>query len=560
MNLNEKIEKLVESKSYPELDKASSCYMKTLLENTQKEAESVLNEGTIASDVAQFTPILMPLVRRVFPTLVANEVLGVQPMSTPTAFIYALTNRYVGSTWKHRSPLDGKYGEVQGNNLVSLNYKGQILLVDDITPFLADEIGKDTIPQKETPAFGKNLNDKEYSLNAGTLKTYIKGDTGGAVAISTTYTPNGGTAITNEGFVVYVEQNKPGTLDKSGKVLVALKEETPFIRPGAVVNPDKATNTVGGNVIGVHTNEAAFAQILRDYTGYHVELVNGVVVVKDGFTTAQAEKLAEDMPEIGIEVSRKSIEAKSRALKARYSVEMYQDLKAQHGLVADEELMNLISYEIQAELDKTIIDFVNANATQVPNVAPYAAPTANSAIQPGAYNTAGAFPMFGRWDIERFRAEVTKIKKAANQIGIDTRRGSGNILLISPDVLTMLEEVGGFKAAELNTSNLSYDPTLTVAGTFDNKFKVIVDRFATTQYVTVIYKGADRRDAMGFFAPYVPLTFTKVTNYESGQPAIIAKTRYALETIPGVQTPLSNDRAKTYARSLSVDFSGTSLA
>jgi hypothetical protein len=122
----------------------------------------------------------------------------------------------------------------------------------------------------------------------------------------------------------------------------------------------------------------------------------------------------------------------------------------------------------------------------------------------------------------------------------------------------MLEQVGTFKGAD-QASNVNQPVSGGVAGTFDNRFKVIVDQYATNDYCTVMYKGADRRDAMGFFAPYIPLSFTKVTNNESGQPAIIAKTRYALDTIPGLESATSNDRAKTYARSFGVDFSNTVL-
>ena len=95
---------------------------------------------------------------------------------------------------------------------------------------------------------------------------------------------------------------------------------------------------------------------------------------------------------------------------------------------------------------------------------------------------------------------------------------------------------------------------------FDGRYKVIVDQYAVSDYCTVLYKGADRRDAMGFFAPYVPMSFTKVTHPDSGQPAVIAKTRYALDTIPGVSSATSNDRAQTYARSFGVNFANTVLA
>ena len=122
----------------------------------------------------------------------------------------------------------------------------------------------------------------------------------------------------------------------------------------------------------------------------------------------------------------------------------------------------------------------------------------------------------------------------------------------------MLEQVGKFKVAE-QASGVVSPVSGGVAGTFDGRFKVVIDQYATSDYCTVLYKGADRRDAMGFFAPYVPLSFQKVTNTDSGQPALICKTRYALDTIPGVESATSNDRAKTYSRQFGINFTNTIL-
>jgi len=446
MKLNENIQSLIESTKYDALSSVEASYMGMMLSNAEKEAEQVLSEGSVASDIAQFTPIIMPLVRRVYPNLIANELLGVQPMALPTGFIYALTNRYLGN---------------KNDTTVAPTDKGQVLDID-------------------------------VAVNVG--DTITGHDAAGASA---------------DALAVYVE---------GSKVLVSVPGN--FLVVGPITSPSD------GNITAVYTNEAAFGQILENYTG--------------PYTTAQAEVLGDDMNEIGFDVKRKAIEAKSRALKGKYSVEMYQDLKSQHGLAADDELMNLISYEVQAELDREIVKFVNTNATQVANG--FAPATAD-----------------GRWEIEKYRAEVIKMKKESNQIGIDTKRGQGNVAVVSPSVATMLDEVGSFKIAT-KASSVSQPVAGGVAGIFDNKFRVIVDQYSKNDYTTILYKGADRRDAMGFFAPYVPLSFTKVTKFETGQPAIIAKTRYALETIPGVETPISNDRAKTYARSYGVDLTGTSLA
>lgn len=438
--MNEKFKELLESTKYAPLNGSDRNAMGLLLENAETELSKLINEGTLAGDVAQFTPILMPMVRRVYPTLIANELLGIQPMTMPTGFIYALTNQYIGTN----------------NNNANPNSAAVVV-----------------------------------ELSAATTK--IEGDT-----------------VFTNGKVLYVE----GT-----KVLIAGGT-------GIIVGAEIET---GVAITGIFTNEASFKRIFKNYTG--------------SYTTAAGEQLGKDMKEIGFSISKKSVEAKVRALKGRYSVEMYQDLKAQHGLLADEEIMSLMSYEIQAEIDREVVDFVNANSTILADTA----------------FTADSTDGTGRWEIEKYRREVIRISKEAAQIGIDTKRSQGNTLLVSPRVATMLEQVGKFKVAE-QLSGVVAPVSGGVAGTFDGRFKVIVDQYATSDYCTVLYKGADRRDAMGFFAPYVPLSFQKVTNTDSGQPAIIAKTRYALDTIPGVESATSNDRAKTYSRSFGVNFQNTILA
>ena len=420
--MNEQIKKLVESERYTPLSESDAVGMTLLLKNADDEMNRMLSEGTLSGDIAQFTPILMPMVRRVYPTLIANHILGVQVMPMPNGYIYALVNQYTGTA-------------EQGGNLV-----GKLKIVQTTDDLSAEAI---------------------YS--EGDLYLVLK------------------------------------TLDTS-----------------------TATD------VQEFTNEASFTRIFKNYTGT--------------YTTAQAEQLGNDMKEVGFQIIRKNVEVKSRALKGQYSVEMYEDLKKQHGMYADEEIMSLMSYEMQAEIDRECVDFVNDNATQLPDT------TFTADIGTD-----------GRFDIERFRHQATRIQTEAAQIGLDTKRGQGNILIVSPKVLTMLQQLNGFKIAEMNV-NLKTPVSGGLAGTFDNQFKVVVDQYATSDYYTVLYKGADRRDAMGFFCPYSPLNFTKVTSSITGQPAIIAKTRYALDTIPGFSDANSNDRAKTYARSFGVDFTNTILA
>jgi hypothetical protein len=441
----EKIEALLESSKYAPLSASDSASMKLMLENAEREQNQLLSEGTLSGDVAQFSPILMPLVRRVYPNLIANELLGVQAMTMPTGYIYALTNEYKGTD----------------NNKSVGNGKTSIIELDASTSLALGET--------------------------------VTGDTSGAT-----------------GEVAYKEDNKVLLVNIVGTFVA------------------EPINTGSETITGVFSNEAAFRRILKGYTGT--------------YTTGQAEVLGKDMREMGFSISRKSVEAVSRALKGQYSVELYQDLKAQHGLQADEEIMSLMGYEMQAEMDREVVDFVNNNASQLSDT------TFSTDYSDG-----------GRWEIEKYRAQAIRVSKEAAQIGIDTKRGQGNVLVVSPKVATMLEQVGSFKNAPVQ-SNVDAPVSGGVAGTFDGRFKVVVDQFAVSDYCTVLYKGQDRRDAMGFLSTYVPMSFTKVTHADSGQPAVIAKSRYALSTIPGSSSPDSNDRAQTYARSFGVDFTNTVLA
>lgn len=468
-NSDSAVERLVESAKYTALNNRQKVMMTKLLENTQKDLQKSINEGTLTSDIAQFTPILLPLVRRVFPNLIANHLLGVQEMSMPTGYIYALTNQYLGNG--------------------------------------VHKVGDRTTPAGVIYEFDTNIDD---AITAGSI-TASDVEAG---------------ATLGDGRVIYVEGNKILASFATTKLAVGT---TIGGNPSATPNPIPPIT-----VTGVYTNEAAFGKILKNFTG--------------PYTTSDAEVLGDKMNEIGFSIARKSIEVKSRKLKGRYTLEMEQDLSSQHQLNAVDELMNLMGYETQAEMDREVVDFVNGNATQLPDTN-FGIPASSASI---------IIPD-GRWEIERYRAQVIRISKESQLIGIDTKRGVGNVLLVSPLVATMLEQVGTFTGAPVRSDVVS-PVSGGYAGVFDNKYTVVVDQYAEHDYCTVLYKGIDNRDAMGFFAPYVPLQFIKTTNYESGQPAIIAQTRYALETIPGVETPESNDRAKLYARSFGIDFTNTILS
>ena len=448
--MRDKINGLLLNENYSPLKGLDKMNMMSLLENTgSAQSGKIIGEETLSGDIAKFTPIMMPIVRRVYPALIANEILGVQPMTSPTGFIYALTNRYTGSH----------------DNKISLTAKGQIL-----------------------------HHAAEYA---------------GAIGDTVTGVDASGAAVTGE--VVFISKDK-------FDVLVRLTD------------PEKKFVADGATITAVYSNESTFGKILPDYSG--------------AYLTADGEKLATDMSEVGFSIDRVSIEAVTRKLKSEYTLEMYDDLMAQHGLNAEEELISLISNEMQIELDREILKFVNGLAKVGSDTAAWYGVGGSDMIA----NTITAGRAMS--EIEAYRSLAMRIDLEARDIAVRNKRGAANVIICSPKVVTMLAQLGKFVIAPKD-NNLEFDLNNGVVGTYDGRFKVICDQFATDDYITLLYKGTNVQDSIGWFCPYVPLSFQKVVNPDSGQPGIIARTRYALAAHP--QNP------EYFATTFGVNFDGTIL-
>jgi hypothetical protein len=223
-------------------------------------------------------------------------------------------------------------------------------------------------------------------------------------------------------------------------------------------------------------------------------------------------------------IDKTSVTAKSRALKAQYTTELAQDLKAVHGLNAESELANILSTEILAEMNREIIRQINVDAVLG---------------QAGAA-VAGTFNLDvdadGRWAVEKYKGLVTAIEKEANAIAIATRRGKGNFVVTSGNVAAALNAAGVLDTGLGITGKSSIENVDTTgnlfAGTLNGKIKVYVDPFATVDYVTVGYKGTNPYDAGMFYCPYVPLSMMKTIGENDFQPRIGFKTRYGMVNNP----------------------------
>jgi hypothetical protein len=398
---------------HPELPKIGDSYRRavtaTILENQEramKEDASFLNEtaptNATGSSIANWDPILISLVRRAMPNLIAYDIAGVQPMTGPTGLIFAMRSRYTSQT---------------GNEA------------------LFDEADTDFT-----------------SRNAA-------GDS------------TSGTGVTEQ----------------------------------------RGTNPA----------------LLND--GSAGEYTRG-----QGMTTAYAEALGDaagnQFAEMAFSIEKSTVTAKSRALKAEYTMELAQDLKAIHGLDAETELANILSAEILAEINREIVRTIYINAEK------------GAAVNT---TTAGIFDLDtdsnGRWSVERFKGLMFQLERDANRIAQRTRRGKGNLIICSSDVASALQMAGVLDYTPALNNNLNVDDTgNTFAGVLNGRYKVYIDPYsansAAKQYYVVGYKGTSPYDAGMFYCPYVPLQMVRAVGQDTFQPKIGFKTRYGLVANPFAET------------------------
>ena len=386
-----------------------------LLENQEqaiRESREFLSEAaptnSTGGSVDNFDPVLISLIRRSMPNLVAYDLAGVQPMNGPTGLIFAMRSRYSTQS-----------GTESFFNEPDTTFSGQ---------------------------------DSDDSLSGG----FSDADAG------------------------------IGTATQAG------------------------TNPAALNPVGSASS-----------TGYNVG---------QGMTTAEAEALGDGsgnhFNEMAFSIEKVTVTAKSRALKAEYSLELAQDLKAIHGLNAEAELANILSTEILAEINREVIRTIYKTAEQ--------GATQNVA-------TAGTFDLDvdsnGRWSVEKFKGLIFQMERDANQIAQRTRRGKGNIILCSADVASALTMAGVLDYTPALNANLNVDDTgNTFAGVLGGKFRVYIDPYsannAADQYYVAGYKGSSPYDAGLFYCPYVPLQMVRAVGENTFQPKIGFKTRYGMVSNP----------------------------
>ena len=387
--------------------------------------EGMINEAAPAnatSSVSNWNPVLIALVRRAMPNLMAYDICGVQPMSGPTGLIFAMKSRYGGGATGNREAL---------------------------------------------------FNEAETQFSGDSASTH------------------------------------------------------------------DSDNASGLNVTNLDSDSTADDARLTNITG-------------KGMTTAEAEKLGStgnsSFREMGFTIEKATVTAKSRALKAEYSLELAQDLKAIHGLDAETELANILSTEILAEINREVIRTINAQAKT-------GALQTNTAVN-GIFDV--QTDADGRWSVEKFKGLVLQIERECNTIAKETRRGKGNFIVCSSDVASALHAAGMLDYTPAMSTSLNVDDTgNTFAGTMNGRTRVYIDPYANTNYVTVGYKGTNPYDAGLFYCPYVPLTMVRAVGEDTFQPKIGFKTRYGMASNPFVgATPadgLAAVKTNQYYRIFRVD-------
>ena len=300
--------------------------------------------------------------------------------------------------------------------------------------------------------------------------------------------------------------------------------------------------------------EALFNEADTDFSGTGVHSGASVFGGADTNGTGMATSAAEAMGtsgggtfgEMAFSIEKTSVTAKTRALKAEYSIELAQDLKAVHGLDAEGELSNILSTEILAEINREVVRTVYATA----NVGVVGAATA-------VFNLSSNTDTSGRWQVEKYKSLLFAIERASNKIAKDTRRGKGNMIIVSTDVASALAMTGllDYNSALTGQTNLTVDDTgNTFAGTLFGRIKVYVDPYSVsgTDYVVVGYKGTNAYDAGLFYCPYVPLQMVRAIDPQTYQPKVGFKTRYGLVANPfatGAGTgALANDTNMYYRK------------
>ena len=293
----------------------------------------------------------------------------------------------------------------------------------------------------------------------------------------------------------------------------------------------KYKTTTGSVTAG---DEIGYNTVAQEYTGdVNASPTSGAT----GVATSAGELFStgspnQDIVEAGLAIETTTVTAKTRKIKSRWSLEAAQDLQNMHGIDIESEIISMLQYEIAAEIDREFINRMKALCT----------------VGNGNLSTFVVDTSDGQWQIEKFRTLYTQIVKEANQIAITSRRGPGNFIVASSNVITALDAIGNFLLSPTKSSPMELAPGIAKVGSIEGRFDVYRDTFATSDYALVGYKGPSSSDAGIIYSPYVPIVISKSMDPASFYPVVGIMSRY------GVTDNLFG--AHLYYRQLNVDFTG----
>ena len=419
--LQSKWKPVLEHTELPEIaDPYRKAVTTILLENQQQYLRedgpaNASNDLGSNGNVAKWDPILISLVRRAMPNLIAYDVCGVQPMSGPTGLIFALRSRY-----------DTQFGN---------------------------------------EALFQEANSR--------------------------FTGKAATGLTGSGY---------GQTANFGGVTAT--DSDPFYNGLGATAGDFGMQTGGDPFIGT---------AMSTNSGESLGYPNGSQAAGSQFA------------QMAFSIEKTTVTAQTRALKAEYTMELAQDLKAIHGLDAETELANILSSEILAEINREVVRRIYVSA--------------KLGARSGLTQTTGVFDLNvdsnGRWSVEKFKGLLFQMERECNAIAKETRRGKGNFVLCSADVASALSMAGVLDYAPALSTNLNVDDTgNTFAGVLNGRLRVYIDPYASqtasNEFFCVGYKGSSPYDAGLFYCPYVPLQMVRAVGENSFQPKIGFKTRYGM--------------------------------
>lgn len=427
--------------------------------------------GTTDAGVVGVGPAVMGMVRRAIPKLMAFDTVGVQPMSTPTSQIFAMRTIY------GTDPRNGSEAFAPG-----------------------------VAPQTQWSGSAKS-NSTLQALVASLTSVTTAWLVTGAIVQGDFY------KILFSGVTGATAIGKVGTDSDGG---VATDDGEYFIYQATAAAPAATYATV----------DALLASGILFKTGEG--LLTSVAEAMEAFNGSANNSFNE----MSFRIDKQTIEAKSRQLKAQYSIELAQDLKAVHGLDADTELSSILSNEILVEIDREIINFILVQA-QVGASGKTAGTTTT-----GTFDIADANDIKGaRWAGEAYKMLLVQIEKESNEIGRQTGRGTGNFIIASRNVVSALAMIDSniSAAGQGLQRDLQTDTNTSVfAGVLGSKYKVFIDQYANDDYFVVGYKGANEMDAGIFYSPYIPLTPLRGADAKNLQPVMAFKTRYGTQVNPFV--------------------------